>query len=224
MNLLNLKDASKSFGDRVILSGVTAGVDAGDKIGLIGENGAGKSTLLRILANLEALDDGELVIWGQLHIAYVAQEPQLRQDARARDILAEPLADVVALVARYEQLSALMDPKADAVLEEIEAQGGWEWEHHLERAAQTSVALDRLRESAPDVILLDLMMPVMDGIDFLAAVGGDERWSEIPVIVLTAKDLDDADRQALNGKVAQVVAKGSYSGRDVASRVRALLG
>jgi len=142
MNLLNLKEADKAFGERIILDGVTLGVDLGDKVGLIGENGAGKSTLLKILSGIEVLDEGDLVVRGELHVAYVAQEPELREDVRARDILAEPLADVVEAIARYERLAAALDPEAEIVLEQIEAQGGWEWEHRLEKAAQTTGVAD----------------------------------------------------------------------------------
>ncbi len=138
VNLLNLKEASKAFGDRVILDSVTAGVDAGDTIGLIGENGAGKSTLLKIIAGLEELDQGDLIIRTELNVAYVAQEPELRAGATAREILTEPLADVIDAIARYERLAAACDPEADGALETIEALGGWEWEHRLERAALTT--------------------------------------------------------------------------------------
>lgn len=135
LNLLNLKDASKSFGERVILDCVTAGIDAGHKVGLIGENGAGKSTLLKILSGLETLDDGQLMIRGELAIAYVAQEPELRQDVRARDIIAEPLAELVETIGLYERLAGACDPAADDALERIEVLGGWDWEHRVERAA-----------------------------------------------------------------------------------------
>ena len=68
-------------------------------------------------------------------------------------------------------------------------------------------ALDCLAEQQPSLILLDLMMPVLDGFDFLQQVRGHHSWCSIPVIVMTAKDLNDYDRQRLNGCVLDVLEK-----------------
>ena len=70
-------------------------------------------------------------------------------------------------------------------------------------------ALDRLSQQKPRLILLDLMMPVMDGFDFLLEVRTKAEWQDIPVIVLTAKDLTDEDRRVLSGRVEQIVEKGA---------------
>jgi CheY-like chemotaxis protein len=51
-------------------------------------------------------------------------------------------------------------------------------------------ALARLAESRPDVIVVDLMMPEMDGFELLAALRSNGKWREIPVLILTAKDSD----------------------------------
>ena len=72
-------------------------------------------------------------------------------------------------------------------------------------------ALDQLEKLRPGLILLDLMMPVMDGFDFLLEMRANEDWQDIPVIVLTAKNLTVEDRQMLSGKVEQVLEKGASS-------------
>jgi len=72
-------------------------------------------------------------------------------------------------------------------------------------------ALDQLTRVRPGIILLDLMMPVMDGFDFLLEMRINPDWRDIPVIVLTAKNLTEEDRQLLSGKVAQVIEKGATS-------------
>ena len=72
-------------------------------------------------------------------------------------------------------------------------------------------ALDQLEKLRPGLILLDLMMPVMDGFDFLLEMRANPDWQDIPVIVLTAKNLTAEDRQLLSGKVEQVVEKGASS-------------
>ena len=68
-------------------------------------------------------------------------------------------------------------------------------------------ALTRLSEARPDVIILDLMMPEMDGFEFLEEMRRKPEWRHIPVVVVTAKDLTDADRRRLNGGVERIIQK-----------------
>jgi CheY-like chemotaxis protein len=68
-------------------------------------------------------------------------------------------------------------------------------------------ALARLSEARPDVIILDLMMPQMDGFEFLEEMRRKPEWRDIPVVVVTAKDLTDADRRRLNGGVERIIQK-----------------
>jgi len=77
------------------------------------------------------------------------------------------------------------------------------------QAVHGSAGLEAVAADQPDLILLDLMMPVMDGFDFLAALRSNPATKEIPVIVVTAKDLTEADRARLNGGVREVIQKGS---------------
>jgi len=72
-------------------------------------------------------------------------------------------------------------------------------------------ALECLAQTRPTLILLDLMMPVMDGFDFLLEMRANAAWRDIPVIVLTAKDLTEDDRRMLSGRVEQIVEKGAWS-------------
>jgi len=84
-------------------------------------------------------------------------------------------------------------------------------------------ALDRLAKGRPDLILLDLMMPVMDGFDFLLEMRTHAEWRDIPVIVLTAKDLTEEDRRLLSGRVEQIIEKGASSTEQLVSRIRQML-
>ena len=59
----------------------------------------------------------------------------------------------------------------------------------------------------PDVIILDLMMPKMDGFEFLNELRGRPDWQDIPVVVITAKDLTEVDRNRLNGGVERIIQK-----------------
>ena len=83
------------------------------------------------------------------------------------------------------------------------------------QAENGRVGLERLNEALPDAILLDLMMPEMDGFEFIAQVRAEFRWRRIPIIVVTAKTLTAEDRARLNGQVQRLVHKGEYSGKAV---------
>jgi len=71
------------------------------------------------------------------------------------------------------------------------------------------VALARLAENRPDVIVLDLMMPEMDGFEFLVEMRNRAEWREIPVLVVTAKDLTAEEHARLKGDVERVLLKGA---------------
>jgi CheY-like chemotaxis protein len=68
-------------------------------------------------------------------------------------------------------------------------------------------ALTRLSEAQPVAVILDLMMPEMDGFEFLEEMRRTAEWRDIPVVVVTAKDLTDADRIRLNGGVERIIQK-----------------
>lgn len=71
----------------------------------------------------------------------------------------------------------------------------------VREAENGRIALDQIALARPDLILLDLMMPEMDGFEFIEQYQAHPEWHEIPVVVLTAKTLTDEDRQRLNGWV-----------------------
>ena len=82
---------------------------------------------------------------------------------------------------------------------------GW----NVSEAENGSVALERLDGMRPDIIMLDLMMPVMDGFEFLVAMRSRAEWRDIPVLVVTAKDLTAEERGRLNTDVERVLQKGA---------------
>ncbi len=100
------------------------------------------------------------------------------------------------------------DEVVRAGLRRVLAQAGWS----MVEAADGRAALERLAENPPALILLDLLMPGMDGFDFLEAIRGRPGMSEIPVIVMTAKELTAEERRQLSGRVGQIVTKSGGAG------------
>jgi signal transduction histidine kinase/CheY-like chemotaxis protein/ligand-binding sensor domain-containing protein len=84
-------------------------------------------------------------------------------------------------------------------------------------------ALESIRARRPAVILLDLMMPVMDGFELLAELRKSEEWRSIPVVVITAMDLSPEDRRRLAGLTERIVEKGAYVPAELAREIRSLI-
>ena len=84
------------------------------------------------------------------------------------------------------------------------------------------VALEKLTGLVPALILLDLMMPEMDGFEFMEELRKRADCRQVPVVVITAKDITEMDRQRLNGQVARVMQKGSFQMEDLVREVRAV--
>jgi CheY-like chemotaxis protein len=96
---------------------------------------------------------------------------------------------------------------------------GWS----VSEAENGRVGLERVAENRPALILLDLMMPEMDGFAFAAQLHRHPEWRSIPIVVLTAKDLTEAELAILNGSVHSIVDKGGRSRSELMHEVRHLL-
>jgi len=89
-------------------------------------------------------------------------------------------------------------------------------------AGNGRIALDQIALQRPALILLDLMMPEMDGFEFLRLLRTNPDWLAIPVVVLTAKELTVEDRDALMGKVTKILQKGDVGKDDLLREIRSL--
>ena len=92
-NLVNLKSVAKGYGSRSVLHDVTLGVNAGERIGIVGRNGDGKSTLLRLIAGVEAPDEGAITRERTLQLALLGQGDELDDARTIRDELVGRRAD-----------------------------------------------------------------------------------------------------------------------------------
>ncbi len=174
-NVLSISGLTKTYGSLRVLEGITLGIEAGERVGLIGDNGAGKSTLLRLIAGQEAPDAGTIASQGGLAVALLEQAPVF-PDVSIREVLAEPFREVRRAIELYERAAAELDPRAEELLARIDALGGagWSWQTEVARAASTlrledldrpvlslsggearRVALARLMVVEPGLMLLD---------------------------------------------------------------------
>ena len=93
-------------------------------------------------------------------------------------------------------------------------------------ASNGLIALERVRESIPQLILLDLMMPEMDGFQFIEHLQQNKNWQKIPIIIITAKDLILEERQRLkriNSYVEAIFQKGCYDRQTLTDKINDIL-
>ena len=143
----------------------------------------------------------------------------------ASDYLTKPIdrERLVSVLAKYRRERPVLVVDDDAGVRQLlrrmlEAEG-----YTVVEAENGRAALDRVREVSPGVVLLDLMMPEMDGFEFVAEFRGDEQWRAIPIVVVTAKDLSRDDRDRLNGYVQKILQKGAYGREQLLAEVRELV-
>lgn len=90
-NLINLENVSKTWGLKTLLSGVSLGVQTGDRIGIVGVNGGGKTTLLEVLTGIEEPDEGRVSHNSDLRMAVVTQRFELKESLTVGQAVVEPL-------------------------------------------------------------------------------------------------------------------------------------
>jgi CheY-like chemotaxis protein len=143
----------------------------------------------------------------------------------AADYLIKPIdrERLVAVLERYRRDLPVLVVDDDADFRDLARRMLEREGYAVVEAENGRAALARLRDAVPGVILLDLMMPEMDGFDFVAAVRAEAAWRAVPIVVITAKDLSPADHERLNGYVARVLQKGALSRETLLGEVRDLV-
>lgn len=90
----------------------------------------------------------------------------------------------------------------------------------VDEAENGRIALERLIRAPPDLIILDLIMPEMDGFEFLVELRQQPAFKAVPVVVVTAATLSDEDHRRLNGGVERVLAKAAFSRNELLEELR----
>jgi CheY-like chemotaxis protein len=148
-------------------------------------------------------------------MATITDERNLGIALGASEYLTKPIDRdrLAAILARYTRADAPRrvlvvedDASARDLIRRALEDEGWE----VDEAENGRIALERLAEREPALVLLDLMMPEMDGFEFLETLRAGGEAPGVPVVVITAKELTEEDHQRLNGGVERIVQKGSH--------------
>jgi len=145
VNLISLERAAKAYAHRTLLDGVSLGVSAGDRVGVVGRNGTGKSTLLALLAGRTAPDSGRVAVAAGLRVGYLPQADRLT--GTAGEIVFGP---------RPAGTPWEADPRVRAIVAELLPGVGLDAQaDRLSGGERRRVALASLLVAEQDVLLLD---------------------------------------------------------------------
>ena len=93
----------------------------------------------------------------------------------------------------------------------------------IDEASNGRDGLQLIKETRPNLVILDLMMPGLDGFAVVEAMKADPELKDTPIIVITAKELSPIERQRLNGKIRALLQKGSFMDSDLLSDIKRVL-
>ncbi|MEO6323166.1 MAG: response regulator [Thermoanaerobaculia bacterium] len=175
-------------------------------------------TVLRMLKLDPTLSDIPVVM------LTIVDDKQAGYALGASDYLLKPierkrLASVVARFRNGDDPLALIvedDVATRTLLQQALVRDGW----RVREAGNGQAALDELAKVRPSVILLDLMLPVLDGFGFLAEFRKKEGWQSIPIVVMTSMDLSGEELRMLHGGVQDIVQKGASSMAALCQEIR----
>ncbi len=157
-------------------------------------------------------------------IVTIGDYEKMAKDFGVVDFLAKPIKwkTLNVILSKYKIISKSKhilviddDSATRIILRKMLVKDGW----RVDEAENGKVALDRIKKEKPELILLDLLMPVMDGFKFLKVIRGEDSLSDIPIIVITSKDLTADDYSYLTANVDRVIQKGDYTRKEIINRI-----
>jgi PAS domain S-box-containing protein len=146
----------------------------------------------------------------------------------ASEYLMKPVSKekILEVLSKYKQAAPseyilVVDDNADlrAMASRAIQKAGWE----VRTAENGRSAIAHLERGVPSIIFLDIMMPVMDGFEFLTIFQNRADWRNIPVVVITSKDLIAEERRQLNGVVKKVIQKGDFTPDRMLKQISSLI-
>lgn len=149
-------------------------------------------------------------------------------DQYTRDMSPGPLSRQEGLLTALEELDnrvqriAIIEDNPDAsrlIRRILQAQGDF----LIDEATNGVEGLALIRQTRPNLIILDLMMPELDGFGLVEALKAEPNLHHIPIIVITAKELSPIEKQRLDGKIKALLQKGSFMDSDLLSDIRRAL-
>ena len=175
VSYLQIEELTKSYGDRVLFSDVTFGINEGDKVGLIAKNGTGKTTLLRIIAGLEDYDSGKITFHNDLRVGYLEQMPSFFSSKSVIDTCLEGDDPVSCALRNYEHALQGGDTELlTRAIQEMDNFKAWDYEDRFKQILSMlkitdiyqpieqlsggqikRVALAKILISEPQLVILD---------------------------------------------------------------------
>lgn len=179
---VRVRRARKSFGQRTILDGIDLDIRAGEFVALLGKSGTGKTTLLRILAGLETLDGGEVLVPPVRTVVF--QEPRLVPSKR--------IIDNVLLGQR--RTTSTRAAAGKALVEVGLGRHARAWPSTLSGGEAQRAALARALVREPDLLLLDEPFAALDALTRLSMqdLVGDLCRRHAPAVLVVTHDVDEA--------------------------------
>jgi ATP-binding cassette subfamily F protein uup len=134
MNFLSVENLTKSFGDRILFSDVTFGIDQGQKVAIVAKNGAGKTTLLNCLMGKESKDSGAIVFRNDIEVAFMEQAENLPLDQTIYDVIYDHSSPKLRVIKSYNEALEKNDEDALANLfQELTDLDAWELESQVKQ-------------------------------------------------------------------------------------------
>ena len=154
----------------------------------------------------------------------MADEPDIGYSLGATDYLTKPVdwAELSTILNNHQIESdsqSILIVEDDEITRDMLRKSLETNDFKVRSAVNGKEALEKVSETKPGLIILDLMMPEMDGFEFAERLRENKEWLDIPVVVITAKDLTKDDHSRLKGNVEAIMQKGSYSKNDLMSEI-----
>lgn len=176
MNYLSVENVAKSYGERILFSDISFGINKDQKIAFIAKNGTGKTSLLNIITGQDTPDSGQVISRNGIRISYLAQEPNLHNNLTVEETIFASDNNILKTIQQYEH--ALENPADEdayqKAFEQMEIKNAWDFEtqyklilsqlklddlhqrvSNLSGGQKKRLALATILLNTPDLLILD---------------------------------------------------------------------